>query len=383
MRKKVCFVSTTSITMKCFIVPIASALAAEGVDVTLVSSADESMFAICREKGLKYQPIQMGRGIDFSALRSIRELEKYFKSEKFDLVQYCTPNAACYASIASRIADVPIRLYCQWGIRYAGFSGVKRFVFKQIEKLVCRLSTDVRAVSWKNKDFAVSEGLYKADKAKVVGNGGTIGVDLSVFDVVRREEFNAEIRDAYGIPRDSFVFGFCGRLSRDKGSAELLETFRDICAIDPSVRLFIVGDVEGDAGIDRALFEWAKNSEVVVFTGKIPTEEVYRYYAPMDVLVHPTYREGFGMVVQEAGAFGIPCVTTKIPGASEVMEDGKSCVLVAPKDVKGLEEAMTRLLKSRETVRRLGAEARRRVETLYAREIMLEYQKKDYLETLG
>lgn len=368
--------------MKCFIVPIAATLAAEGIDVTLVCSADESMFTICRENGLKYYPVKMGRGIDYSGFRSVCDLKNFFKSEKFDLVQYCTPNAACYASIASKIAKVPTRLYCQWGIRYTGFSGIKRFIFKQIEKLVCCLSTDVRSVSWKNRDFAVSEGLYKADKAKVVGNGGTIGVDLSVFDVTRREELNAEIRNAYGIPKESFVFGFCGRLSRDKGSNELLEAFRNVSTTDQNVRLFVVGEVERNTGIDRELFEWAKNSEKVVFTGMIPSEKVYRYYTPMDVLVHPTYREGFGMVIQEAGAFGIPCITTNIPGASEVMEDGKSCVLVAPKDVKVLEEAMVRLLSDYKTVRKFGEAARQRTEELYARNIMIENQKKDYIKLI-
>ncbi|MGB4091063.1 MAG: glycosyltransferase, partial [Ruminococcus flavefaciens] len=216
MRKKVCFVSTTSITMKCFIIPIAHELAKTGINVTLICDNDESMFQICEEKGLTYHPIHMGRGIDISGLKAIKEIKQFLKSERFDLVQYCTPNAACYTSIAAKLAQIPKRLYCQWGIRYVGLSGISRKLFKVIEKIVCYLSTDIRAVSWKNRDYAVSEGLYKSKKASVVGNGGTIGVDMSQFDINKKSVYNTAIRKQCGISEDAFVFGFCGRLSRDK-----------------------------------------------------------------------------------------------------------------------------------------------------------------------
>ena len=383
MGNKACFVSTTSITMKCFIVPIAHELAKAGVEVTLICSNDESMYPLCEANGVKYHPIHMGRGIDASGLKAIKEIRTFLKEEKFDLVQYCTPNAACYTSIAAKQAKIPKRLYCQWGIRYVGLSGVSRRVFKTIEKMVCRLSTDIRAVSWKNKDFAVSEGLYKTEKAQVVGNGGTIGVDTAIFDIDKKTEFSREIRKKYNISEDAFVFGFCGRLSKDKGSNELLSAFKAISEQHNDARLMVVGDIESNTGIDSGLFEWAKNSKAVVFTGKIPEAEVYRYYAPMNVLVHPTYREGFGMVIQEAGAYGIPCITTRIPGASEVMIDGESCLLVEAKNVGELEKAMVKLLNNRELVTILGNATYKRTKQLYDRSVMIEYQKQDYLKLLG
>ena len=98
----------------------------------------------------------------------------------------------------------------------------------------------------------------------------------------------------------------------------------------------------------------------------------------MDALVHPTYREGFGMVIQEAGALAVPTITTKIPGASEVMEDGESCILVEAKSVSSLEDAMTRLINSRDLVLSLGNAALDRTKTRYARPIMLEHQRVDY-----
>ena len=102
------------------------------------------------------------------------------------------------------------------------------------------------------------------------------------------------------------------------------------------------------------------------------------FYSAMAVLVHPTYREGFGMVLQEAGALGIAMITTKIPGASEVMEDEISCLLVEPKDVSELESAMKKLIADREYSKKIGQAAYERTKQFYDRKIMLENQRIDY-----
>ena len=158
--KKICICTTISSTMKSFVVETAKYLYEKcGYDITLICNGDRS-FEQSLPEYIHFIPVHMARGIDFSALSSIRQFVRIFKKQKFDMVQYSTPNAACYASIAAKCAKVPIRLYCQWGIRYVGMNGISRKIFKAIEKIVCRNSTDIRAVSRMNKIFAVSEGLY-------------------------------------------------------------------------------------------------------------------------------------------------------------------------------------------------------------------------------
>ena len=113
------------------------------------------------------------------------------------MVQYSTPNASFYASIAAKSAKVPVRLYCQWGIRYVGLSGISRKIFKFLEKIVCRKSTHIRAVSNGNMQFAIDEGLYRADKVKVIGNGGTIGVDMQKYDISKKNNWKKEIKERF------------------------------------------------------------------------------------------------------------------------------------------------------------------------------------------
>lgn len=380
--KKICIITTISSTMDTFVTETAKYLHNEsGYDVTLICDNNDD-FAKKLPEYLHYIPVHMSRGIDISGFKSVLNFYKVFRKEKFDMVQYSTPNAACYASIASFLARVPIRVYAQWGIRYIGLSGLSRKIFKMIEKLVCTLSTRINAVSPLNMKFAIDEGLYKQGKAKVVGNGGTIGVDMSAYDISQKELWKNEIREKYGINKNDFVFGFAGRMTTDKGCTELLTAFKNIIEINENSKLLVVGPIEDIADVQKDLIDWANNSESVIYTGRVDNKEMKKYYSAMDVLVHPTYREGFGMVIQEAGALGIPVITTKIPGASEVMVDGVSCALVEAKNTDELQNAMEDLLSNTEKVMLLGNAAYERTKELYDRPIMLENQRIEYAKLL-
>lgn len=381
--KKICICTTISLTLKTFVVETAKYLHEKcGYDITLICN-DDKAFEQSLPEYIHFIPVHMARGIDFSALSSIKEFLRIFKEQKFDMVQYSTPNAACYASIAAKLTKVPIRLYCQWGIRYVGMSGLSRKIFKAIEKMVCRNSTDIRAVSTMNKAFAVSEGLYPEEKAVVVGKGGTIGVDMQRYDITKKAENASKIRKQYGICGDDFVYGFAGRVSADKGCTELLSAFREVAKNNAKAKLLIVGPFEDNCGVPVDLIAWARNSNQVVMTGMIDGSKMNEYYSAMDVLVHPTYREGFGMVIQEAGALGLAIITTRIPGASEVMEEGMSCLLVEPKNVSELENAMRTLISDRGKSAEIGLAAYERTKKYFNRPIMLENQRADYEELLG
>lgn len=381
--KKICICTTVSLTMKTFVVPTAKYLYEKcGYDITLICNPDKDFEELLPEY-IHFIPVHMNRGVDTSGIRSIIQFIKIFKQQKYDLVQYSTPNAACYASIAARICKVPIRLYCQWGIRYVGLKGIQRKIFKYIEKMVCRNSTNIRAQSPLNLQFAVNEGLYEKDKALVVGKGGTIGVDSQIFNIDKKQEWRNNIRKKYNIRENDFVYGFSGRITIDKGCSELLCAFKEIEKSQRSCKLFIVGALDETCGIACELITWAKKSPNVIFTGMIEGKDMCKYYSAMDVLVHPTYREGFGMVIQEAGSLAIPVITTKIPGASEVLQDGISSIHVAVKDCLELEKAMLYMNDNRKKVVEMGSNAYKRTIRFYERKIMLENQKKDYEMLIG
>ena len=381
---KIGYLTTVPSTLKAFVVPQVETLHEKHPDIEIkfISSYADHIKEWLPDF-VEFISVPMSRGVDFGAIKSIIALKKLFKKEKFDLIVYATPNAALYSSIAGKMAGIKKRLYCQWGIRYVGFNGMKRKIFKFLEKIACKNSTLINAVSPKNRQFSIDEKLYKPEKATVVGNGGTVGVDLNLYDMEKYDSYRTEKREELGLS-DEFIFGFVGRFGRDKGAYELLSAFRKISEKNSNAKLLCIGSTElGKNDVPLELKEWAENNENVIFAGRKPKEEVVKYYAAMDVYVHPTYREGFGLVLQEAAAMGCPVITTDIPGAGEVLVDGQSCLLCKAKNVDSLYESMEKLLNDKDFCKTLGENARKYVEEKYERNTMVANHVKRYEEILG
>ena len=334
---KICYVTTLSVSIKAFFVPQLKYLSENGYEVSVICSPDDSLAEILGEK-IRYIPVAMPRGIDlFGSLRAIKELKRIFREESFDLIQYSTPNAAFYASIAAKSVGCAVRNYHLMGLRYLGERGIKRAILRFLEKAACKNSTHVECVSKSNLDLAEQEGLFPKGKGTVVWNGSSGGLDLVRFDVERRSEYRKEIRERLGIGEDELVFGFVGRITRDKGVNELLSAFSGI----EGARLMMVGGVEGAEGLDKELYEASLSDERIIYTGQV--SDVEKYFSAMDTLVFPSYREGFGNVVMEAAAMGTPAIISDIPGPIDAVKVGQTALSVLPKDEKALRFAMTQM----------------------------------------
>lgn len=365
-KKKMCCITTVDVTQIAFVADAMYQFVENGYEVTLVCS-DTSKVRKVKGDVFRYVDMPMKRGVSLSDLFVMPlRFRKFFKQEKFDFVQYATPNASLFASIGAWMVGVPVRLYCQWGIRYVGNSGFMRKALKALEHLTCRLSTDICPASQKNLEYAVSEGLYKANKAKIIGDGGTIGVDLSKYDLTRKQEYKDAVCEQYPVLRDKYVICSVGRLSRDKGSFELLEAFDRLAKERKDIALMMVGDTEGD--IPENIVPITKH-ERVIFTGF--TNEVNKYMSACDVLAHPSYREGFSMVIQEAMAMQLAVVTTDIPGPSEVIKDGVTGILVSPRDAESLYNGLKQMISNKKQMIQMGIAGRRRCEELFNRQRML------------
>ena len=365
-KKKICCITTIDATQIAFVADAMYQFVNEGYEVTLVCSNTEKVRKM-KGDAFRYIDMPMKRGVSISDMLVMPwRFRKFFKQDKFDLIQYATPNASLYASLGGWMAGVPVRLYCQWGIRYVGSAGLMRKLLKSLEHLTCKLSTDICPASQKNLEYAVSEGLYKAEKAAIIGNGGTIGVDLSKYDLTKKKEYREEILVTYPVLKGKTVFCSVGRLSRDKGSFELLEAFLKLANEREDVALMMIGDSEGEWPVH---VQEAKNHERVIFTGF--TNEVNKYMAACDVLAHPSYREGFSMVIQEAMAMQLAVVTTDIPGPSEVIEEGVTGILVQPRDVESLYEGLKQMLSDRKRMEEMAIAGRKRCEKLFNRQRML------------
>jgi glycosyltransferase involved in cell wall biosynthesis len=373
MMKKICFITTISSTADAFLMDLAEYLILNhGYDVTFICDKDDN-FASNLGIGMHYIPVSMKRGVSFDGLKVILQLKEIFQRERFDIVQYATPNASFYASIAARLAGVKNRLYAHWGSRYMGFdSGIQKKVFKFIEAATCTNSTNIEVESYSLMEYSIKDGLYPREKASVIWNGSACGVRLENYKLNHKELWRKEVREKYNIPMDSVVFGWCGRITRDKGHNELLSAFRELNKNDKSARLLMVGGYDNVETIEKELFMWAKECPEVIFTGPILRHDVSKMYSAMDVFCSLSYREGFGLVVIEAAAMCLPSIVTDSPGQIDTIEPNLTGISVPHHDVKTVVEAMRYYINNNERMAEMGKEARKQVCEKYDQKVLFE-----------
>lgn len=370
MKKRICFVTTLAGTLE-FVQDLTKYLIEkEGYDVTYMSDTDDRFDSLVNEN-FHYIPVPMKRGLSLDGLMAIWRMYKIFKREKFDIVQYSTKNAGTYASIASWMARVPVRLYCQWGMMFASITGWKRALLKLDEKIVCGCSTVIEVESHSVYDTAVKYGIYKPEKASVIWNGSACGVKLENYDLSKREQWRKEIRDKYSIPADAVVFGWCGRITRDKGHNELFAAFREINKTNKNTRLMLVGRYDNAESLDQELFEWAKQCPEVIFTGLVPLDYVQVMYSAMDVFCSLSYREGFGLVVIEAAAMLLPGIVTDSIGQIDTHENMVTGITVRKKSVNDVVRAMQFCIDNPQKCKEMGLQARKDVEEKYEQKELL------------
>ncbi|RHV70466.1 MULTISPECIES: glycosyltransferase family 4 protein [Clostridia] len=372
--KKICFVTTVYMTYKCFLKQLSQYLYETGeYDISLICNNEEEARKDMPSY-VHYYPVDMKRGVSLSAFGAIKMIGEILEREKFDIVQYSTPNAAFYTSIAAKKKQVPVRLYCQWGIRYMGFEGWKRTIFKYLEKKTCDNSTFIEVESHNIRNFSLEEKLYTSDKSCVIWNGSASGVDLNKFDISQKNYWRKKIRTMLDLSDEDIVFAFAGRLTADKGVNELLEAFLNIEKNYPYVKLLMLGGMDNHESLNQSVFEQAKKSKNIVFTGNVPNVE--EYYAASDVFVAPSYREGFGLVVIEAESMGLPAIVSNVPGQIDAIKENETGLTCVVKDSSSLKQAMEKLIKDIDLRISLGSEAARYVEENYEQKKLFRYLKK-------
>jgi glycosyltransferase involved in cell wall biosynthesis len=161
-----------------------------------------------------------------------------------------------------------------------------------------------------------------------------------------------ELRRELDLPKDVLVIGFVGRLTRDKGIPELMEAYWNLRNDFRELRLLLVGDFEDGDPVPLSVRGRIENDSHILRSGFVP--DTSAYYQLMDVLVLPTWREGFGLVNIEAQAAGKPVVTTRATGTIDSVQDGKTGILVPVGDVSALAHAIGNLLGDAEKRKEMG-----------------------------
>jgi len=178
------------------------------------------------------------------------------------------------------------------------------------------------------------------------------------------------LRNYYGLKKGPIV-GIVGRTSIDKGQLVLIEACSIIAKSFPHVQILIVGEdhQRDEIMMKAAAVELQKN---VVFTGRLPAQEVYKLYSLMDLLVVSSRFEGFGLTAAEAMAAGVPVVASRVGGLLEIVQDGVTGLHVEPQDPQELADALLKCLKNRDRAAQFGEAGKLRVKTMFSFDIYTE-----------
>jgi glycosyltransferase involved in cell wall biosynthesis len=308
-------------------------------------------------------------------LVAVARLWRLLRAIRPVVVDVHTTKAGLLGMISATLARTPVRVYHLHGLRFLTTTGWKRRLLRATERVACGLADRVLAVSPSVRTIAVEEGLCPPGKIEVLLGGTVNGVDATARFRPQPEAARAAARSARKIPEGAFVVGFVGRLARDKGIVELARAWREL-RDDPRIHLLLVGPADpADPPPHAALVELGADPRVHV-TGFV--DDPLPLYAAMDVVVLPTYREGFPQIALEAAAMTLPVVATAVSGCVDAVDDGVTGTLVPARDAGALARAIRAYLADPALRAAHGAAARSRVTARFGRDAIQRAHAAEY-----
>ena len=373
---KICFVATADVAIVSFLAHHLRQLA-KLYDLTIITNTNNSDFLSQIGIDANLVQIKFSRKINFFAdFYCLIRLVKIFMKTRFASIHSITPKAGLLAILAARICFIPTRVHTFTGQVWASETGLKRSFLKFIDRLIGKMTTHNVVDSPSQCNFLVQQKVLSEQKSIVFGSGSVSGVDLKRF--MPNEHMRVKVRLELAIPKGAFVFIYLGRLNQDKGILDLACTFAKIQ--NSKVFLLIVGPDEGGFVDKIKIINIHKSSQAkfVDFTNK-PED----YLAASDVLCLPSYREGFGNVIIEAAAMGIPAIASNIYGISDAIINQQTGLLHAPGNIKSIFDAMEHLSTKPKLVKKYGDAAMKRVKAEFDANKISKYWRDFYLQVVG
>jgi glycosyltransferase involved in cell wall biosynthesis len=365
---RVAHITTIDLSLRVLLLRQLQALRDAGFDVSGISSAGSDVPAL-EAGGIRHIAVRMSRRYTpLADLRSLFELWRVLRREKFDVVHTHTAKAGLLGQYAALLAGVPLRVHTIHGLYLPQNASPRmRRAFVLLERVTMRFSHYNFAVSAEDVPVAVAEKISKAARIELSGNG----INLAAFSAERQTpEKRAATRRSLGLTDEHLVVGMVARLVAEKGYLEMFEAAALILKEEPRARFIFVGGAEpekSDAIGPETAAEW-KIDGVSQFLGY--RTDMPDLYAIMDVHVLPSHREGFPIAPMEASAMGVASVVTDVRGCRQAVDDGVTGLIVPVRAPRALAAAIVTLLRDPEKRSRMGRAAREKAEREFDEQVV-------------
>ena len=374
--KKICFVLTAEFAVKAFLREQIKALS-QKFSVYVIVNTDNPV--LLQELGLDATLIQMNIKRDispFSDFICLCKLMSIFAYHRFDAVHSITPKAGLLAMLASWFTLRRIRVHTFQGEVWITKQGFMRWLLIKLDKLVAKISTHLTVVSKSEKQFLIEHNIIIADKAIVFSEGSISGVDLNRFYPARHK--GEEIKLARKIPLQDLVLLYIGRLNRDKGILDLVNAYADLD--EKNIHLMIVGPDEHQLLPEIRNLLIHKKKFLHIFP---ETETPEKFMNAADLLCLPSYREGFGVVIIEAAACGVPSIASNIYGITDAVVNNETGILHKAKDINEIRFKLEELIRDKEKRELMGMKAYTRVKENFDSVVITKAWCKFYEQVLN
>jgi glycosyltransferase involved in cell wall biosynthesis len=363
-------------------IPFLLALREHGFRVSAAGSGEAAPF---KQVGLPYFPFRFNRFVNpFADWTALGALSKLFTELEPHLVQSFDTKPNLLVPLAARRARAPrvVRTINGLGWIYSSRS-LKAFALSPVYRYLHRLAArSTAATLFQNReDMAFFERhrlLGKSTRRLIPGSG----IDIDKFERARLTgPSRAELRDALGFGESEIVITVT-RLTQQKGIPTLLEAAALVHEVRPGVRFLLVGPRQSEGPLAISQAEIERHAAYVTALG--PRSDIPSLLGIADVFAFPTeYREGVPRALLEAALAGLPIVATRMPGCSDVVEDGTSGFLVPPRSPRLLARRIIDLLREREKAAGMGAHAAQRVREEFGLDLTVGRYAKVYEDLLA
>lgn len=285
-------------------------------------------------------------------LRTYRALVRRFRELRPDVVHTHSSKAGILGRHAARAAGVRAVVHTVHGLAFtASTSALVNGAYKVLERRAAPAAARIVCVADAMRDQSLAAGIGRPEQYVTVYSGMETAPFLD--PPVPRQQ----VRARYGIADGDVVAGTIARLFHLKGHDDLLELAPDLCARFRRLKFMWVGDGLLRQDFERRIAAMGL-ADRFVLTGLVPPARIPELTGAMDLLVHPSRREGLARALAQGGLAGVPVVTYDVDGNREGLLDGQSGFLVPAFDRARLGDALGRLLADDDLRRRMGRAGR-------------------------
>jgi lipopolysaccharide heptosyltransferase II len=327
---------------------------------SIVVSNGGELVSELESAGSKHYTLPVHKKSFWTALRMIKALRKIIQDEKIHIVHARSRVPAWIAYFACRKTKASFITTCHGYYKNRIFSqvmGWAKLVIVPSEAIGRHMMVDFKVPSERIRCIARS-------------------VDLSKFKISKEKKQG----------RSPYTIAIVGRITPLKGHRYFIKALAEVVRTLPKIRIWIIGDAPAQKTSYReeleVLVQRSGLKDHVEFFGN--RRDIAELLSQTDVLVLSTItQEAFGRVILEAQAMGVPVVATHVGGVVDIIDDGKTGLLVMPKDTEAMAKAVIQLLKDKALANRLTAEAKLKLQEKFTLEQMASRTIEVYAELLN